>query len=112
MTIPLRNIIYEKIRGARSITDVELINMLGKEGLDFTKAELNKILLDLEILGLVRVGWISKDKRRIEIREMEERVMEERVMEEREREREREGKVMEETIGEDVGSITERDGED
>ncbi|MEM0442273.1 MAG: hypothetical protein QW450_03855 [Candidatus Nitrosocaldus sp.] len=68
---PLRNIVYEKIRGARSITDVELMNMLTKEGFEFTRAELNKILLDLEILGLVRVGWISKDKRRIEVRDVE-----------------------------------------
>ncbi|GBC74350.1 hypothetical protein HRbin05_00390 [archaeon HR05] len=71
MMTPLRNIVYEKIRGARSITDVELMNMLAKEGFEFTKAELNKILLDLEILGLVRVGWISKDKRRIEVRDTE-----------------------------------------
>ncbi len=105
MAIPLRNIIYEKIKGAKSITDMELINMLSKEGFDFTKAELNKILLDLEIFGLVRVGWISKDKRRIEVREMEESDREG----ESEREREREMGVMEETIGEDVESITERD---
>ncbi|GBC73019.1 hypothetical protein HRbin04_00414 [archaeon HR04] len=69
--IPLRNIVYEKIKGARSITDVELMNMLAKEGFELTRAELNKILLDLEILGLVRVGWISKDKRRIEVRDIE-----------------------------------------
>ncbi|MEM3916126.1 MAG: hypothetical protein QW572_03770, partial [Candidatus Nitrosocaldus sp.] len=72
-------------------------NMLGKEGLEFTRAELNKILLDLEILGLVRVGWISKDKRRIEVREVEER--------------ERGGKGREEMVGEDVESVMERDGE-
>lgn len=71
MMTPLRNIVYEKIRSARSITDVELMNMLAKEGFEFTRAELNKILLDLEILGLVRVGWISKDKRRIEVRDIE-----------------------------------------
>mgnify|MGYP001772865506 CR=1 FL=1 len=71
MMIPLRNIVYEKIKGARSITDVELMNMLAKEGFELTRAELNKILLDLEILGLVRVGWISKDKRRIEVRDIE-----------------------------------------
>ncbi|MEM2922960.1 MAG: hypothetical protein QW560_00920 [Candidatus Nitrosocaldus sp.] len=72
MMTPLRNIVYEKIKGARSITDVELMNMLAKEGFEFTRAELNKILLDLEILGLVRVGWISKDKKRIEVRDEEE----------------------------------------
>jgi hypothetical protein len=28
---------------------------------------LNRILLDLEIYGLIRVSWVTKDKRRIEI---------------------------------------------
>jgi hypothetical protein len=28
---------------------------------------LNKTLLDLEIFGLVRVSWLTKDKRRIEL---------------------------------------------
>ncbi|MCS7141446.1 MAG: hypothetical protein NZ888_04605 [Candidatus Nitrosocaldus sp.] len=73
MMTPLRNIIYEKVRNAGSITDVELINTLTKEGLEFTRAELNKVLLDLEILGLVRIGWVSKDKRRIEVRDVGER---------------------------------------
>lgn len=27
----------------------------------------NKLLLDLEILGLIKVAWITKDARRIEI---------------------------------------------
>lgn len=71
MVIPLRNIVYEKIKGARSITDVELMKMLTNEGFELTRAELNKILLDLEIFGLVRVGWISKDKRRIEVMDIE-----------------------------------------
>jgi len=30
-------------------------------------SELNKILLDLEIYGLLKVSWIAKDKRRIEL---------------------------------------------
>jgi hypothetical protein len=30
-------------------------------------SELNKILLDLEIYGLLRVSWIAKDKKRIEV---------------------------------------------
>jgi len=30
-------------------------------------ADLNKTLLDLEIFGLVRVSWLTKDKRRIEL---------------------------------------------
>jgi hypothetical protein len=31
--------------------------------------DFNKILLDLEIYGLIRVSWLTKDKRRIEVAE-------------------------------------------
>ena len=31
--------------------------------------DFNKILLDLEIYGLIRVSWVTKDKRRIETAE-------------------------------------------
>jgi hypothetical protein len=40
---------------------------LEKDGVDVTESDVNKILLDLEIFGLIRVSWLSKDKRRIEI---------------------------------------------
>jgi DNA-directed RNA polymerase subunit F len=64
---PLRNIIYEKIQQLNNITDSELTSILSKEGIELDSAELNKILLDLEIYGLLKVSWISKDKRRIEL---------------------------------------------
>ncbi|NOS62797.1 MAG: hypothetical protein HOO66_07165, partial [Nitrosarchaeum sp.] len=32
-----------------------------------TEDKFNKLLLDLEILGLIKVAWITKDARRIEI---------------------------------------------
>jgi hypothetical protein len=66
MTYPLRNLIYEKIRQAGNMTDSELINALNKGDVFLSGADLNKILLDLEIYGLIRVSWITKDKRRIE----------------------------------------------
>lgn len=66
MNYPLRNLIYEKIKQADNMTDAELINILTKEGVPITEAELEKALLDLEIYGLVRVSWVTKDKRRIE----------------------------------------------
>jgi hypothetical protein len=50
------------------MTDSELMNALTKDGVPITEAELDKTLLDLEIYGLVRVSWITKDKRRIEAR--------------------------------------------
>jgi hypothetical protein len=40
---------------------------LEREGIPITESDVNKILLDLEIFGLIRVNWVSKDKRRIEI---------------------------------------------
>jgi hypothetical protein len=67
MKYPLRNLIYEKVRQAGNMTDVDLMNALSKEGITIAEAELNKILLDLEIYGLIRVAWITKEKRRIEL---------------------------------------------
>jgi hypothetical protein len=66
MNYPLRNLIYEKIKQAGNMTDAELINILTKDGVPITEPELDKALLDLEIYGLVRVSWLTKDKRRIE----------------------------------------------
>jgi hypothetical protein len=43
------------------------VNSLQKEGLTLGESDFNKTLLDLEIYGLVRVSWITKDKRRIEL---------------------------------------------
>jgi len=66
MNYPLRNLIYEKIRHSGNLTDVDLMNILSKEGIQVTEVDLEKALPDLEICGLVRVSWLTKDKRRIE----------------------------------------------
>jgi hypothetical protein len=66
MKYPLRNLIYEKIKQAGNMTDSDLTNALIKEGISLNEPNLNKTLLDLEIYGLIRVSWITKDKRRIE----------------------------------------------
>jgi hypothetical protein len=66
MKYPLRNLIYEKIKQAGNMTDSDLTNALIKEGVSLNEPNLNKTLLDLEIYGLIRVSWVSKDKRRIE----------------------------------------------
>jgi DNA-binding PadR family transcriptional regulator len=66
MNYPLRNLIYEKIKQAGNMTDSDLINVLTKDGVPITEGGLDKTLLDLEIYGLVRVSWVTKDKRRIE----------------------------------------------
>ena len=57
----------EKIKEVGNLSDNELISNLEKEGVQITAADLNKTLLDLEIFGLVRVSWLTKDKRRIEL---------------------------------------------
>lgn len=59
--------IYEKVKHAGNITDSDLMNSLTKDGASLTEAEFNKTLLDLEIFGLVRVTWVTKDKRRVEL---------------------------------------------
>ncbi|MGA7043794.1 MAG: hypothetical protein WCF03_07900 [Nitrososphaeraceae archaeon] len=67
MKYPLRNLTYEKIKQVGNITDSDLVNALSKDSVSLSDADLNKILLDLEIYGLIRVSWVTKDKRRIEI---------------------------------------------
>lgn len=57
----------EKIKEVGNLSDNELVSNLEKEGVQITVADLNKTLLDLEIFGLVRVSWLTKDKRRIEL---------------------------------------------
>ncbi len=66
MKYPIRNVIYEKIKQAGNMMDSDLVNALNKDAIDLNESELNKILLDLEIYGLIRVSWVTKDKRRIE----------------------------------------------
>ena len=67
MAIPLKNIMHEKIKEANALTDVELYKSLTKDGMIISEDKFNKLLLDLEILGLIKVAWITKDARRIEI---------------------------------------------
>ncbi|HEU4467439.1 MAG: hypothetical protein ACM3ZS_01420 [Nitrososphaerota archaeon] len=67
MKYPIRNIVLEKIKEVGNLSDNELLNNLEKDGVQITVADLNKTLLDLEIFGLVRVSWLTKDKRRIEL---------------------------------------------
>ena len=67
MTIPLRNKVFDKIKEAGSLTDVELFKILTKDGDAIADDKFNKLLLDLEILGLIKVSWITKDERRIEV---------------------------------------------
>ena len=57
----------DKIKESGSLTDKTLTKSLAKEGYHLSDALFNKTLLDLEIMGLVTVNWLTKDTRRIEI---------------------------------------------
>lgn len=72
MAIPLRNTIYDKIKETNSLTDIELYKSLTKDGYIIPEDKFNKLLLDLEILGLITVVWITKEERRIEAKVVEE----------------------------------------
>ncbi len=67
MRYPLKNYVYERVKQAKNIADTDLLVELNKNGWDVSMRDLNKVLLQLEILGLVTVRWMGKDKRRIEV---------------------------------------------
>ena len=72
MNLPLKNLVFDKIKESGSLTDSDLSKILVKEGIVLPEDEFNKTLLDLEIYGLVKVSWLTKDERRIEIIEKQE----------------------------------------
>ena len=57
----------EKIMEVGSITDKTHAKSLTKDGHDLSDGLFNKTLLDMEIMGLINVNWLTKDTRRIEI---------------------------------------------
>ena len=57
----------EKVEEKGSITDTTLIKSLVKDGYHISDDIFNKTLLDMEIMGLISVNWLTKDTRRIEI---------------------------------------------
>ena len=62
-----KNTIFENIKQETSLTDKVLFKKIAKSGLVLSNAEFEKILLDLEIAGLISVSWITKASRRIEV---------------------------------------------
>ena len=66
MRPPLRFSVYELLKEKKFATDEELLGMLGKSD-GYSMHELNKALLDLEVLGAITVRWVAKEKRRIEL---------------------------------------------
>ena len=67
MTTKYKNLVLEKIKESTTITDKILSKKLTSDGYVISEGFFNKILLDLEVMGLITVSWITKDTRRIEI---------------------------------------------
>ena len=67
MTTKYKNLVLEKIKESTNITDKVLSKKLTSDEYVISEGFFNQILLDLEIMGLITVSWITKDTRRIEI---------------------------------------------
>ena len=67
MTVKYKNIVIDKVKELGSITDKALAKRLVKDGYNLSDGLFNKILLDMEIMGLINVNWLTKDTRRIAI---------------------------------------------
>ena len=67
MTVKYKNIVIDKVKELGSITDKTLAKKLIKDGYNLSDDLFNKILLDMEIMGLINVSWLTKDTRRIAI---------------------------------------------
>jgi len=67
LTIKYKNIEMEKIKESGSLTDKTLAKSLAKDGYQLSDGLFNKTLLDMEIMGLINVNWLTKDTRRIAI---------------------------------------------
>jgi len=67
LTVKYKNIVIDKIKESGSITDKALAKNLIKDGYNLSDGLFNKILLDMEIMGLINVNWLTKDTRRIAI---------------------------------------------
>jgi hypothetical protein len=67
LTVKYKNIVIDKIKELGSITDKTLAKKLIKDGYHLSDDLFNKILLDMEIMGLINVSWLTKDTRRIAI---------------------------------------------
>ena len=65
MTNLVKNKILEIIQNSDGVTDKDLFKDISKTK-PILENEFNKILLDLEIKGLISVSWLTKDIKRIE----------------------------------------------
>ncbi|MHA1531022.1 MAG: hypothetical protein ACTSR6_03395 [Candidatus Heimdallarchaeota archaeon] len=67
-TMPLATAVLMAIQKRQGVLlDDELSKILSMEFGDVSKTEINQILMELEIRGIVHVSYITKSKRRIEL---------------------------------------------
>ena len=69
MRYPLRYAAYEWIKENKSATEDDMFEALNNNGRKCSPSELDKVLMQLELLGLVTIRWVAKDRRRIEFQE-------------------------------------------
>ncbi|MDA4135710.1 MAG: hypothetical protein OK449_01760 [Thaumarchaeota archaeon] len=65
MKPPLRYRVFEYIKDKKAATDEDILEFINK-GDSYSVHELNKCLMDLEILGAISIRWAAKEKRRVE----------------------------------------------
>ena len=66
--MPLATAVLMAIQKRQGVLlDDELVKILSMEFGDVSKTEINQILMELEIRGIVHVTFITKSKRRIEL---------------------------------------------
>jgi hypothetical protein len=66
---PLRYSVFEFIKDKKAATDDEILDFINKSD-TYSIHELNKCLMDLEILGVISMRWVAKEKRRVEFVEV------------------------------------------
>ena len=67
MNVLLKNQILEKVKQKEGLSDQELLKLLAKDDVEILEGQFNKALLDLEILGLITVSWLTKNTKSIEL---------------------------------------------
>jgi len=65
---PLHTLLVETLESHQGpIIDAQLLKLLKKSNSDFNERVFNKLLLRLELEGLIRVSALTKNRRRIEL---------------------------------------------
>jgi hypothetical protein len=62
---PLRYSVFEFIKDKKAATDDDILDFINKSD-TYSIHELNKCLMDLEILGVISIRCVAKEKRRVE----------------------------------------------